>query len=95
MPVLPPSGVVNGRSFWLKEPKYSEACYHIYSSRQSDSTIPYTLEAYNSNRAAWLRNEYLMALGVGAAGTALVSGLVYFLGWLVGWIVIGFRQQRS
>jgi len=30
----------------------------------------------------------------GAAGTAIASGLVYFLGWLVGWVVAGFRQQR-
>ena len=79
----------------LKEPKYSEACWHIYTSRQSDSTVPYTLEAYNSNRAAWHRNVYFWALGIGAAGTAIASGLVYFFGWLVGWILMGFRQPRQ
>jgi hypothetical protein len=79
----------------LVEPRYGEGCYHIYTSRKYDNTntVPYTLEAYKSNESAEHRNWYLMALGVGVAGTAIGSGLVYFLGWLVGWILTGFRQH--
>jgi len=62
----------------LREPSYSEGCYHIYLSRKYDSTAP-----------------YLYALAIGAAGTAVVSALVYFFGWLVAWILAGFRQQRQ
>ena len=71
-----------------------KACWHIYTSRQSDSTVPYTLEAYKSDRAAWHRDQYLWALGIGIAGAAIASGLVYFLGWLIGWVRTGFRQNE-
>lgn len=79
----------------LREPGYSESCYHIFLSRKYDSTIPYTLEAYKSDNSAKSWAQYLAALGIGATGTAIVSGLVYFFGWLVGWILTGFRQQRQ
>ena len=36
----------------LREPGYGEDCYYIYLSRKYDSTVPYTLESYNSDRAA-------------------------------------------
>jgi hypothetical protein len=39
------------------------------------------------------REQYLYDLSMGVAGTAIASGLVYFLGWLVGWVVTGFRQH--
>jgi hypothetical protein len=78
----------------LKQPRIDEGCYYIYLSRQYDSTVPYTLEAYNRKNSADSRDAYLVALGIGAAGTAIASGLVYFLGWLVGWILTGFRQQH-
>lgn len=79
----------------LREPGYSEGCWHIYTSRQYDKTVPYTLEAHKSRNAANSREQYLIALGMGTVGTVFVSGLVYFFGWLVGWILTGFRQQRS
>jgi len=78
----------------LQEPVYGNACWHIYTSRKYDNTVPYTLEAHKSSNSAESRDWYLIKLGIGAAGTAIASGLVYFLGWLVGWVVAGFRQQR-
>jgi len=79
----------------LQDPPNTRSdCWHIYTSRKYDDTVPYTLEAYNSNRAAWHRNVYFWALGIGAAGTAIASGLVYFFGWLIGWIFAGFRPQH-
>jgi hypothetical protein len=70
----------------LVEPAYGADCYHIYSSRKSDSvymkdnTVPYTLDVYERNKSAWYRARYFEMLGIGAAGTAIASGLVYFLG---------------
>ena len=77
----------------LREPGFSEGCWHIYTSRKYDGTIPYTLEAYKSSNSAKSREQYLYALAMGAVGAAIVSGLVYFFGWLVGWILTGFRQH--
>lgn len=62
----------------LQEPAYGQPCYHIYLSRKYDSTVPYTPEARNSSNSAQDR----------------VSGLVYFFGWLFGWILAGFRPQH-
>ena len=77
----------------LREHGYREGCWHIYLSRKYDDTVPYTFEAYKRNNSAWDREQYLFALVMGVAGTAIASGLVYFLGWLVGWVVTGFRQH--
>jgi hypothetical protein len=74
----------------LREPNYGEGCWHIYTSRKYDNTVPYTLEARDNSNSATDRNWYLMALGIGAAGTAITSGLVYFLGWVIGWILTGY-----
>ena len=73
----------------LREPGYGEDCLHIYLSRKYDNTVPYTLEAYKTYSYERDREQYLAALAVGAAGTAIVSGLVYFFGWLVGRILTG------
>jgi hypothetical protein len=78
----------------LQEPAYGKPCYHIYTSRTYDSTIPYTLEAHNNRNSARDWETHLETLGIGAAGTAIVSGLVYFFGWLIGWIFAGFRPQH-
>jgi hypothetical protein len=81
----------------LREPDYTDSgCWHIYTSRKSENVpdVPYTLEAYDSWHSAWVRRNYLIGLSIGADGTAIASGLVYFLGWLVGWVVTGFRQQQ-
>jgi hypothetical protein len=82
----------------LREPAYSDeggSCWHIYTSRESEhsKSVPYTLETYDNWHSAWVRRNYLIGLSIGIAGTAIVSGLVYFLGWLVGWILTGFRQH--
>ena len=77
----------------LREHGYREGCWHIYLSRKYDDTVPYTFEAYKRNSSAWDREQYLFALVMGVAGTAIASGLMYFLGWLVGWVVTGFRQH--
>ena len=87
----------------LREPAFSDkggSCWHIYTARTSPESgrkydvVPYTLKTYDSDHSAWVRRNYLGGLGIGVAGTAIASGLVYFLGWLVGWILMGFRQQR-
>jgi hypothetical protein len=79
----------------LREPGLNDGCWYIYESRKYDKDIvlPYTLEAYKNHQSALHRRDYLIALGAGVAGTAIASGLVYFLGWLVGWILTGFRQH--
>jgi hypothetical protein len=79
----------------LREPGVSDECWYVYESRKYDnvSELPYTLKAYKNHQSASARKQYLIALGAGVAGTAIVSGLVYFLGWLVGWILTGFKQQ--
>ena len=66
------------------------------SGRKSEDSksVPYTLEVYDRDHSAWVRRNYLIGLSIGVAGTAIASGLVYFLGWLVGWILAGFRQHR-
>ena len=79
----------------LPEPAYGKDCLYIYLSRKFDNTVPYTLEAYKSYSSACDREQYLAALGVGAAGTAIVSGLVYFFGWLVGWIFDGLQAALN
>ena len=73
----------------MPEPAYGSDCLHIYLSRKFDNTIPYTLEAYKtySSGRDWL--QYLAVFAVGAAGTIIISGLVYFFGWLVGRILTG------
>ena len=55
--------------------------------------FPIHLRLTNRNNSAWDREQYLFALVIGVAGTAIASGLMYFLGWLVGWVVTGFRQH--
>ena len=60
----------------LPEPGYGKDCLHIYLSRKFDNTVPYTLEAYKIYSSARDREQYLAVLAVGAAGTAIVSGLV-------------------
>ena len=75
----------------LQEPAYGRDCLYIYLSRKFDNTVPYTLEAYKTYSVARDREHYLAALAVAAAGTTIVSGLVYFFGWFVGWILTGYR----
>ena len=77
----------------LQEPAYGGDCLYIYLSRKFDNTVPYTLDAYKTYSFERDREHYLAALAVAAAGTAIISGLIYFFGWLVGWILTGFRQR--
>ena len=78
----------------LQEPAYGGDCLYIYLSGKFDNTVPYTLEAYKTYSFARDREHCLSALAVGAAGTAIVSGIVYFFGWLGGWILTGYRRLR-
>jgi hypothetical protein len=69
----------------LQEPAFSDeggSCWHIYTSRKSEDSksVPYTLEAYDPEKSAWHRRNYLIGLSIGVAGTAIASGLVYFFG---------------
>ncbi|MET0706954.1 MAG: hypothetical protein ABWY82_08950 [Tardiphaga sp.] len=60
----------------LREHGYREGCWHIYLSRKYGDTVPYTFEAYKRNNSAWDREQYLFALVMGVAGTAIASGFV-------------------
>ena len=46
-------------------------------SRKFDNTVPYTLDAYKTYSFERDREHYLAALAVAAAGTAIISGLIY------------------
>ena len=70
----------------LQEPAYGGDCLYIYLSRKFDNTIPYTLEAYKTYSSA---RDWQQYLAVFAVGTAIISALAYFLGWLVGRILTG------
>jgi hypothetical protein len=78
----------------LHEPGLGQDCYYIYFSRRygDTRTVPYTLAAYDRNRDAQWRNAYLIGLFFGSAGTVIVSALVYFVGWVMAWIIRGFRR---
>ena len=90
----------------LREPAFSDeggSCWYIYTSRNSpdsgrkfeaSKSVPYTLEVYDRDHSAWVRRNYLGGLSIGVAGTAIASGLADFLGWLVGWVLTGFRQRQ-
>ena len=73
MPNLP-----NGTDGNASRARLWQRLLHIYLSRKFDNTVPYTLEAYKIYSSARDREQYLAVLAVGAAGTAIVSGLVYF-----------------
>jgi hypothetical protein len=81
----------------LREPDVDDGCWYIYEDRKYDKDVvlPYTLEAYKSKQSASDRKQYLVELSIAVAGTAIASGLVYFLGWLVGWVLTGFRQHSD
>jgi hypothetical protein len=81
----------------LREPAYGQACYHIYLSRKYDDTgtVPYTLAVYDGNRDTHWRNVYLAGLGIGVVGTVTLSALVYLVGWVIAWILRGFRRTAS
>ena len=34
----------------------------------------------------------LMGLGIGTAGTVMLSALAYLVGWVIAWILGGFRR---
>jgi hypothetical protein len=78
----------------LREPSFDQGCWHIYTSRKYDDTrtVPYTLAAYDRNRDAHWRNVYLTSLSIGTVGAVIVSALVYFVGWVIAWIIRGFRR---
>ena len=79
---------------------YSAPCTHLYWSRHFDrlehkiDTVPYTFEVHERNLSAKRWKDYAWAVRVVGFLTALGSGAVYFLGWLIGWIVAGFRPPR-
>jgi hypothetical protein len=78
----------------LREPASDQACWHIYLSRKYDDTrtVPYTLAVYERESYARWRNNYLGGLGIGIVGTVTLSALVYFAGWVIAWILRGFRR---
>jgi hypothetical protein len=78
----------------LREPAYDTGCWHIYTSRKYDdsATVPFTLEVYDRRQDEHWRNVYLTGLGLGTAATIVVSGLLYLIGWVIAWIIRGFRR---
>ena len=82
----------------LTEPAYdsegNRGCWHIYTSRKlrDNDVIPYTLKIFNGDfiRERWI--GLLELAGIGAIGALLVSALLYFIGWVVAWVIAGFRK---
>ena len=82
----------------LVQPEFDEdggACWHLFTSRKYDDTktIPFTMETYERRQQEHWRNIYLAELAVGTVGTVAISGLIYLAGWVVGWIIRGFRLR--
>jgi hypothetical protein len=79
----------------LSEPPWSDgggSCWHIYTSRKIDGHEgpSFNLEDYDAKHAAFRRWYMLEVIAVFSTIVLVVSGLVYFLGFLVAWIRRGF-----
>jgi hypothetical protein len=57
-----------------------------------DATVPFALEVYERRQNERRRDAYLMALGVGTATTIVLSAMVYLAGWIIAWVMRGFRR---
>jgi hypothetical protein len=79
----------------LTEPKFKlegGTYWHLYTTRKlyNKDTYPYSIETYDSNTATKKRNEFFLSFVIFGIGSLILSGFVYFLGFLVNWIRKGF-----
>jgi len=84
----------------LTEPEYQDSdgnkgCYHIYNYRKfnNPTKVPYTPDDLGSDFTHEVWSEILMLSGLGAVGAIVLSALVYLLGVVVAWVIMGFRKQ--
>ncbi len=86
----------------LVEPEYQDlngekGCYHIFNQRKynNPTKIPYTAEDVDSDFKKELWGEILLLSGLGFLGAAIFSGVAYFLGIIVAWIISGFKGSSK
>lgn len=86
----------------LTEPEYQDnegnkGCYHIYNYRKynNPTKVPYTADDLDKDFSRELWGEILALSGLGLVGAAVISAVVYFLGAVVAWVLMGFRKSAS
>lgn len=84
----------------LTEPEYQDSdgnkgCYHIYNYRKynNPTKVPYTADDLNKDFSSKVWSEILALSGLGLVGAAVISAIVYFLGAVVAWVLMGFRKS--
>ncbi|WP_144259653.1 hypothetical protein [Methylocystis sp. ATCC 49242] len=79
----------------LKEPAYSErggSCWHLYTHRKYDpSPPPFSMEQYDKSMATHRRGEFQDAFLLFGGVSIVASAVVYFFGFLIAWIIRGFK----
>lgn len=84
----------------LPKPEFGSGgtCWHIYTHRRYASNpdrLPFTLETYDRDSAEYKLDEFLKGLSFLLAATLVCSGLVYLSGWVLAWIIRGFRKPSE
>lgn len=70
-----------------------QPCYQVHFARKYDETgiIPYTLAAHDKQDSHFARKSYFQFAGILVVTALIFAALVYGAGWVVAWIVRGFR----
>lgn len=83
----------------LSEPAYQDSegtkgCYHIYNYRKYNNPTqhPYTLENLNADFTREVWGELLTLSVAGLISAVVLSAFIYFCGFVVAWVVGGFRR---
>ena len=85
----------------LKEltwPDVGDSCYYVYSHRYSNqdkNDLPLTAEKVRKNVQSKIWNDYLLIMFFFLVGTVACSLVLYFLGFLPGWVFAGFKKNGS
>lgn len=84
----------------LTEPEYQDSngtkgCYHIYNYRKynNPTKAPYTSDDLDRDFRQEVWGDILALSGLGLVGAAVISVIVYFLGAVVAWVLMGFRKK--
>jgi hypothetical protein len=84
----------------LKEPKGGEfkpgSCSHIWRKRAefSNPNTAYTQADFEKTLDESLSKHYRTYLLIGIVGSVVVSIFFYFAGWVVAWVIRGFRRTK-
>jgi hypothetical protein len=84
----------------LAEPKGGEfkpgSCSHIWRHRSESSNpdLPYTEADFNKQFDESLSDHYRGHLLIGVVGSLIFSALAYIAGWVIAWVVRGFRRTK-